>query len=156
MTTVAKEAPRPADAVERERLLATFLELVAVDSPTGHEDEIGSLLDTRFRELGCDTSMDEIGNIVAVRPGTRPGTILVSTHMDTAGTDRAIVPVLGDDGVIRTDGSTILGADDKSGIAGCFELLRLLEPTRSGPSRRSSSCRPSAKSAVWSARVTST
>ena len=46
--------------------------------------------------------------------------------MDTAGTDRGIVPIIGEDGVIRTDGSTILGADDKSGIAGCLELVRLL------------------------------
>jgi tripeptide aminopeptidase len=124
MSLVASEAP--ADAVDRQRLLATFLELVAVDSPTGHEEEIGRLLEARYRKLGCDTRMDDIGNIVAVLPGTRPGTILVSTHMDTAGTDRGIVPVIGDDGVIRTDGSTILGADDKSGLAGCFELLRLL------------------------------
>ena len=60
-------------------------------------------------------------------PRTREGTILVSTHMDTAGTDRGIVPIIGDDGVIRTDGSTILGADDKSGLAGCLELLTLLQ-----------------------------
>jgi tripeptide aminopeptidase len=46
--------------------------------------------------------------------------------MDTAGTDRGIVPVIGDDGVIRTDGTTILGADDKSGLAGCLEVMRLL------------------------------
>ena len=69
------------------------------------------------------STRDEIGNVIAVRPGNRDGTILVSTHMDTAGTDRGIVPIIGDDGVIRTDGSTILGADDKSGIAGCLELL---------------------------------
>jgi tripeptide aminopeptidase len=112
--------------VDRERLLSTFLELLAVDSPTGHEGEIGRVLDSRFRDLGCATSMDEIGNIVAVYPGTREGTILVSTHMDTAGTDRGIVPIIGADGVIRTDGSTILGADDKSGLAGCLELLTLL------------------------------
>jgi len=115
-----------ATGVDRDRLLRTFLDLVAVDSPTGHEDEIGRVLDARFRELGCATSMDEVGNIVAVYPGTRVGTILVSTHMDTAGTDRGIVPIIGDDGVIRTDGSTILGADDKSGLAGCLELLTLL------------------------------
>jgi tripeptide aminopeptidase len=115
-----------ATGVDRDRLLRTFLDLVAVDSPTGHEAEIGRVLDARFRELGCATSIDEVGNIVAVYPGTRVGTILVSTHMDTAGTDRGIVPIIGDDGVIRTDGSTILGADDKSGLAGCLELLTLL------------------------------
>lgn len=112
--------------VDRDRLLSTFLDLVAVDSPTGDEEEMGRVLEARFRELGCETSMDEIGNIVAVYPGTRDETILVSTHMDTAGTDRGIVPILGADGVIRTDGSTILGADDKSGIAGCIEVLTVL------------------------------
>ena len=112
--------------VNHDRLLSTFLDLVAVDSPTGHEEVIGGVLETRFQELGCATRRDEIGNLVAVRSGTRDGTILVSTHMDTAGTDRGVVPIIGDDGVIRTDGTTILGADDKSGLAGCLELLTLL------------------------------
>ena len=117
---------RPADSVDRDRLLRTFLELVAVDSPSGHEREIGEILMARFGELGCAVSRDEIGNVVAVLPGRRNGTILFSTHMDTVGTDTGIQPIIGDDGVIRTDGSTILGADDKSGIAGCLELLALL------------------------------
>ena len=76
--------------------------------------------------LGCETSRDDIGNLVAIFPGRRAGTILLSTHMDTVGPDTGIKPIIGDDGVIRTDGSTILGADDKSGIAGCLELLTLL------------------------------
>ena len=126
MSPVAGSALRPADAVDRDRLLTTFLELVAVDSPTGHEEEIGTVLQARYTDLGCTTTKDDIGNIVAVFAGTRPGTVLVSTHMDTAGTDRGIVPVIGDDGVIRTDGTTILGADDKSGLAGCLEVMRVL------------------------------
>lgn len=113
-------------SVDRDRLLQTFLELVAVDSPSGHEQVIGELLEGRFGELGCTTSRDDIGNLVAVFPGRRAGTILLSTHMDTVGPDTGIKPIIGDDGVIRTDGSTILGADDKSGIAGCLELLTLL------------------------------
>ncbi len=116
----------PASSVDRDRLLQTFLELVAVDSPSGHEREIGDVLEARFGALGCKVTRDEIGNVVAVFPGRRSGTILFSTHMDTVGTDTGIKPIIGDDGVIRTDGSTILGADDKSGIAGCLELLTLL------------------------------
>ena len=38
----------PPDGVDRERLLRTFLELVAVDSPSGHEREIGEILTARF------------------------------------------------------------------------------------------------------------
>jgi len=115
-----------AQEVDRDRLLATFLELVAIDSPTGHEEAIGRELISRFEALGCSVSQDQVGNVVAVLPGTRSDTILVSTHMDTAGTDIGIQPII-EDGVIRTDGSTILGADDKSGIAGCLELLSILK-----------------------------
>jgi tripeptide aminopeptidase len=115
-----------AEAIDRDRLLRTFLELVAIDSPTGHEERIGKELVSRFAELGCEVRQDEMGNVVAVLPGRRDGTILLSTHMDTAGTDTEIQPIVGEDGVIRTDGSTILGADDKSGIAGCLEVLTIL------------------------------
>jgi tripeptide aminopeptidase len=117
---------RAIEAVDGDRLVRTFLELVAIDSPTGHEEAIGRELEARFGALGCKVTMDEIGNLVAVLPGTRDGTVLISTHMDTAGTDTGIAPIIGDDRVIRTDGSTILGADDKSGIAGCLELLTIL------------------------------
>jgi tripeptide aminopeptidase len=115
-----------AEQVDRDRLLETFLELVAIDSPTGHEEAIGRELDARFSSLGCTVTMDDIGNLVAVCPGSRPDTMLISTHMDTAGSDVGIKPII-EDGIIRTDGSTILGADDKSGIAGCLELLTLLQ-----------------------------
>jgi tripeptide aminopeptidase len=115
-----------ATQVDPDRLLSTFLDLVSIDSPTGHEEEIGRVLEARFRAFGCATTKDAIGNIVATYPGTRDGTILVATHMDTAGTDRGVVAVIGDDGIIRSDGTTILGADDKSGLAGCLELLTVL------------------------------
>src|SRR5918993_1875537 len=84
--------------VDEDRLLRTFLDLVAIDSPTGSEEVIGRALEERFSRLACTPRRDDVGNLVAVLSGTRPGTILVSTHMDTAGTDRGIVPVIGDDG----------------------------------------------------------
>ncbi|MET0696925.1 MAG: M20/M25/M40 family metallo-hydrolase [Acidimicrobiia bacterium] len=115
-----------ADDVDSDRLIATFLDLVAIDSPTGHEEQIGRELEARFTAVGCTVSKDAIGNLVAVLPGTRPDTVLLSTHMDTAGTDTGIRPII-EDGIIKTDGTTILGADDKSGIAGCLELLTILE-----------------------------
>jgi hypothetical protein len=51
--------------VNRDRLLQTFLDLVAIDSPTGHEEEIGHVLERLFGEAGCRVSRDEIGNVVA-------------------------------------------------------------------------------------------
>jgi tripeptide aminopeptidase len=116
-----------AAAVDRDRLVRTLLELVAIDSPTGHEERIGQELERRFSECGTSVRRDHAGNLIATLPGARGETFLVSTHMDTVGTDVGIRPIVGDDGVIRTDGSTILGADDKSGIAACLELLTLFQ-----------------------------
>lgn len=116
-----------AAAVDRDRLVRTFLELVAIDSPTGSEQRIGQELEGRFATAGTTVRRDRAGNLIATLPGTGDDAFVVSTHMDTVGTDVGIMPIIGDDGVIRTDGSTILGADDKSGIAGCLELLTLFQ-----------------------------
>ena len=88
--------------------------------------------------------MDEHGNLIATYPGDRDDTLLLSFHMDTAGTDTGIKPQIRD-GVIYSDGTTILGADDKSGIAQVLELLHLLNDT-SGPTPTSRSSSRSAKS----------
>ena len=95
-----------ADQVDPDRLVRTFLDLVAIDSPTGHERNIGRELAERFRQLGCQVTQDPVGNLTAVLPGKRVDTVLVSTHMDTAGSDTGIRPIVAD-GVIRTDGSSI-------------------------------------------------
>lgn len=86
---------------------------------------MGSRVSTTFTDLGCSVTRDDIANLLAVYSGRRPDTVLLSTPMDTAGTDVGIQPII-EDGIIETDGSTILGADAKSGITGCLELLTLL------------------------------
>ena len=115
-------------AVDRDRLVRTFLELVlvAIDSPTGREQQIGEELERRFAACGASVRRDQAGNLIATLAGAEGPGFVVSTHMDTVGTDVGIQPIIGDDGTIRTDCSTILGADDKSGIAACLELSTLL------------------------------
>jgi len=116
----------PASTVDQERVLKTFLDLVAIDSPSGHEQAIGRELEQRFSSLGCQVTRDNTGNLIATYPGDRDDTLLLSFHMDTAGTDTGIKPQIRD-GVIYSDGTTILGADDKSGLAQVLELLTLLK-----------------------------
>jgi tripeptide aminopeptidase len=65
---------------------------VAIDSPSRDEAAIGYELERRFEALGCAVRRDSIGNLVAVLPGRSEGTILLSTHMDTVGSDRGVVP----------------------------------------------------------------
>ncbi|RME82877.1 MAG: M20/M25/M40 family metallo-hydrolase, partial [Caldilineae bacterium] len=68
---------------------------------------------------------DEAGNLLARLPG-EGDPVLLSAHMDTVGEDRGIRPVVRD-GVVYSEGDTILGADDKSGVAIILENLALLQ-----------------------------
>jgi len=121
------EFPRKAfpPLINQQRLLQTFLDLVRIDSPSSHEAEIGRELDARLQTLGLQTEMDAVGNLVGRTVAGSGDWLLLSTHMDTVGTDRGITPVIRD-GVIYSDGTTILGADDKSGVAAVLEVLTVL------------------------------
>ncbi|MCB0243473.1 MAG: M20/M25/M40 family metallo-hydrolase [Anaerolineae bacterium] len=112
--------------INQDRLIDTFLELVRIDSPSGQEAEIGSHLAVRLQALGFTTEFDEIGNLVGRLNGADGDWLLLSAHMDTVGTDIGIEPVIRD-GVIYSAGDTILGGDDKSGVAAILEVLRTLQ-----------------------------
>lgn len=115
--------------IDQNRLVNTFLELVRIDSPSGHEEAIGRDLTARLEALGLTVTQDSTGNLIARQNGAGEGAndppLLLSAHMDTVGTDTNIQPVIAD-GIIRSDGATILGADDKSGVAVILEVLRVL------------------------------
>ena len=108
--------------IDRERLLRTFLELVAIDSPSGAEDSLARDLKLRLLTLGGQVEQDGHGNVVARWPQDSGEWLLLSAHMDTNGRDVGIRPQVRV-GVVYSDGSTILGADDKSGISVIREVL---------------------------------
>ena len=112
--------------INENRLLASFLELVQIDSPSGQEQEVGEYLKKQLTDLGGRVQQDDAGNLIARFPGQGEETILLSAHMDTVGKDTGIKPVVRD-GVVYSDGTTILGADDKSGVAVVLETLALFQ-----------------------------
>ena len=113
--------------IQEERIVSIFLELVRIDSPSGQEEIIGAHLRQRLEALGLTVEQDEIGNLIARRPGRdHAAPLMLNAHMDTVGTDTGITPVIRD-GVIYSDGTTILGADDKSGLAVILEVLHILQ-----------------------------
>ena len=109
--------------INRERLVTAFLELVAIDSPSGDEDAIAAEIERRLLALGLECSQDAAGNVLARREGTGEA-ILLSAHMDTVEPGRDIRPVRDGPDIIRTDGSTILGADNKAGCAVILEVIQ--------------------------------
>lgn len=122
--------------VNKQRLVDTFLRLGAINSPSGKEGEIATILEIDLRELGFDIARDnagvpiggETGNVVASMKGTVPNAvpIMFSAHMDT------VTPTEGwsykiDGDYIRSRGDMILGADDKAGIAVILEAMRVMK-----------------------------
>ena len=100
--------------INPDRLVNTFLDLVRIDSPSGQEAVIGRDLQVRLTALGLTTEIDEHGNVIGRLEGDGGRWLLLSAHMDTVGKDTGIHPVIRD-GIISSDGTTILGGDDKSG-----------------------------------------
>ena len=120
--------------INNERLLNTFLEYVQIDSESRHEAAFAARLADDLTSIGCTVSFDDsraktgsdTGNLYAVLPARGEGEpLLLAAHMDTVSPGRGIRPAV-TDGVVRSDGSTILAGDDKSGIAAIVEVLRTL------------------------------
>ena len=121
--------------INQERLAQTFMDLVRIDSVSGEEGRCCRDLQRRLTDLGLEIFIDDAhvpvhgdtGNLIARLPGRRPGDpLLLSAHMDTVEPGRGIVPRLVD-GVFSSDGTTILGADDKSALAVILEVLNCIQ-----------------------------
>lgn len=120
--------------VNRERITEEFMRQAAISSPSLKESAMARYLEKRFAELGAEIDYDdaavrtggEVGNLIARFPGTRKGEpFLFSVHMDTVVPCDNVEPVLVG-GIIRSAGETILGADDKAGIAEVIEALEVV------------------------------
>ncbi|MFC1478438.1 M20/M25/M40 family metallo-hydrolase [Candidatus Margulisiibacteriota bacterium] len=111
----------------QQRLTNTFLELVQIDSESGSEAAIRIVLKKKLAKLGLAVNIDKTGNLHAVRPGSIKGkALLFSAHMDTVKPGCGVKPVIKGD-KISSRGKTILGGDDKSGIAVILEMLEVIK-----------------------------
>lgn len=120
----------------RKNLIQTFTELVSIDSTSLKEREMAQYLKRRFAEIGIELEEDEggyacgsnTGNLYAYIPGELPGEpILLATHMDTVEPSCGKKAVLHEDGRITSDGTTVLGADDLTGVTAVLEAVRELK-----------------------------
>ena len=125
--------------INEKRLVDRFFQLERIDSETGNERQICDLLTTIFRELGCEVLEDDTmhltghgaGNLIAFLPASSgmedAAGLMFTCHMDTVKPGQGIRPRLDEDGYIRSDGTTILGSDDKAGICAILEGLQIIK-----------------------------
>ena len=121
--------------INQERLLQEFMELIQIDSETKHERIICDVLKEKLTALGLDVVEDNTtgitghgaGNLVATLNGNADGPVIYFTcHMDTVTPGTQIKPSI-KDGYVVSDGTTILGSDDKAGISAILEGIRVLK-----------------------------
>ncbi len=124
--------------INQEHLVQQFIELVQIDSETGFERGIADELKKRFTNLGLEVIEDNsiqqtghgAGNLVATLQATEGyenvPTIYFTSHMDTVTPGNSIKPKI-EDGYVISDGTTILGSDDKAGIAAMLEAILVLK-----------------------------
>ena len=122
--------------INQHRMKDLLIELIKIDSLSRHEYDVAMRLAREMEELGAKVSFDDagekvggnVGNLIAHFHGTAPGTppLLLSAHMDTVVPGEGVVPILEGE-ILRTDGRTVLGGDDKSGVAIICEVLRVMK-----------------------------
>jgi len=121
--------------INRKRLAETFKFLVQIDSVSKEEGVIANEIKKILESLGAETFVDNAGdkiggnsgNLIAKFKGnTQVPPLLLNAHMDTVEPGRGVSAVL-ENGTFTSDGTTILGADDKSAIAILLETLNILK-----------------------------
>ncbi len=139
--------------MESERLCRLFEELVAIESPSRVEQAMGLRCAQELEALGATVVFDttqsltgsNCGNLIATLPGTRPGHLVLAAHLDTVEPCHAIEvvrervpfealpvedpsPWMTENAqaieIYRSQGETILSADDKAGVAAILEAVR--------------------------------
>jgi len=122
--------------IQRERLAETFIDLCEISSPSLKERNIADHLKQIFTNLGADAIIEDgsaaatgsdSGNLIIRFDGTLPETegVFFSCHMDTVQPGDGVEVVRNGD-LFTSRGPTILGGDDKSGVAAIIEMMTVL------------------------------
>lgn len=117
--------------INKKRMLKTFLELVQIDSESRKEKKVADYIIKKIAKYKLPYKFDkskkktgsDIGNLIIYKKfSSKNKTIVLSSHMDTVVPGLGIKPIIKKNH-IQSDGNTILGADDKSGLAIILEII---------------------------------
>ncbi len=120
--------------LNQQRLIDTFKRLASIDSVSREEAQISREIQQMAAPMAHRILIDQAGSmingntgnlIIKIKGDPKVKPLLINAHMDTVEPGRGVTPVFAD-GVFTSDGTTVLGADDKGAIAIIVETLRIL------------------------------
>ncbi|MGL5123979.1 MAG: M20/M25/M40 family metallo-hydrolase [Fusobacteriaceae bacterium] len=120
--------------LNEKRMIENFLDMIKIPSPSLNERKIADYLKKILLDMGLEVEEDNAGkdhngntgNIIAVLKSPGKKKFLFSSHMDTVTPCEKILPII-ENGIIKTDGTSVLGGDDKAGIAAIIEMIRMIQ-----------------------------
>ena len=121
--------------MNKERLLNNLVEMLKIHSPSKKEGEYAKYLVNLLKDMGgliyLDQGYKKYGgdapSIIAKFPGSVKGEgVTLAAHMDVVEPNLNVSPII-EGNIIKTDGTTTLGGDDKGGIASIIESLRIIK-----------------------------
>ncbi len=121
--------------INKDRMVDEFVQLVSIDSLTKNERKMADALTQKLKDMGYEVTEDnagekigsDTGNLICTIKGSKDSpSVMLTAHMDTVEPGKGKKAII-EQGVIKTDGSTILGADDAAGIVCILECLRVLK-----------------------------
>lgn len=123
--------------MDQQRIIEEFKELVGIEVYSRKERAIADVLKKKLTDLGLTVTEDgagavlggDTGNLYAVLPGDPAlEPVLFSAHMDRVANNGHIHPIVDEkEGVIRSDGKTILAGDDIGGVCAILAMLRTVQ-----------------------------
>lgn len=117
-------------------LAELFTELAQTPSPSGKEKKMSVFLCNYFKKLGWKVWVDntskknnsDTGNVYALLKINKDfDTFAFSAHMDTVQKEGDDIKVKFDGKLFKSDGKTILGADNKAGVTALLAVARKIE-----------------------------
>ena len=100
--------------------------MAKIPSPSGKEQKVSEYVVDFLKKHNIETHKDNFGNIIAKIPGKKEPMILCA-HLDTVEVGSDKIKVVKNEKTITSDGTTILGADNKDSVAAILEMIDYLK-----------------------------
>jgi tripeptide aminopeptidase len=124
----------------KNELIKTFCDLVRIPSPSGIELNTARYIQSYLKQIGIKSYMDDSGKIinsnagnVIAKIGKGQPKIMFVAHMDTVEDGKKIIKPVIKRNIVSSDGTTILGSDDKAGVAALLEAVKELRCEKNLP-----------------------